>query len=665
MLIAGIGFSQDSFSDDFESYQVGDYVGKVSSQWTTWSGNTGGAEDARVSDVVAASGSNSIYFQGAVGGGPQDVVLPFGGKRTTGSFQYEMNMIVPEGNGAYFNFQGEVNIGTTWSMNARFGTDGSLRIDDGSNVRLSTNYPQNEWFNIAFDINLTSNLWRMSINGECVGSFDNPNNFIASIDLFPIDEENIFYVDDVSYSYDPQAEAISFDIDASINAALDGFFAIAGTEKALAGVITNQGTQNITSFKVGIESGILNTTQEYTGINVAPNESYVFNIDETYSVRNGTNNLRLVLLEVNGEENDANLCNNSQGIVLTGFKPTENKKIFVEEATGTWCTWCPRGDVYMNLMTERYPDRFVGIAVHNNDPMMLSGWNAGVTSTNGFTGFPGVIVNRETVVDPSAVEPAFVSRVQGAAFVYLTHGAAYNEATRELTVAVSTHFNFDLTGDLKLFVGLTEDGVTGTGSGYNQVNAYSGGNNGVMGGYELLPNPVPASQMVYNHVGRYMFTDYDGLSGAYNGENTDKGSIVTHIFTYTIPPEFNHENMHIVSAFTAPPGVVNNANSTTIEEAVANGLPTSNIDLELDSNIDVYPNPFNNIVNIELNFSTPQEVRMEVNDAVGSLIATRNYGTISGNQIFTFDGTALNSGIYYLKMYSGDKFTTKRVIVSH
>ncbi|MBT8229660.1 MAG: hypothetical protein KJO50_05325, partial [Bacteroidia bacterium] len=104
--------AQDSFSDDFESYNAGDYIGQVSSQWTTWSGNTGNNEDARVVDGLAASGTKSVSFIGVSGGGPQDVVLPFGGKRTTGSFQFSMNMYIQTGNGAYFNFQGEETIGS-------------------------------------------------------------------------------------------------------------------------------------------------------------------------------------------------------------------------------------------------------------------------------------------------------------------------------------------------------------------------------------------------------------------------------------------------------------------------------------------------------------------------------------------------------------------------
>ena len=55
-------FSAQSFSDDFETYTPGDYLAVVSSDWTTWSGNSGGADDVQITDIDARSGVNSIYF---------------------------------------------------------------------------------------------------------------------------------------------------------------------------------------------------------------------------------------------------------------------------------------------------------------------------------------------------------------------------------------------------------------------------------------------------------------------------------------------------------------------------------------------------------------------------------------------------------------------------
>jgi hypothetical protein len=59
--VSTFSFSQ-LFSDDFEGYAAGSYVGPQSTSWTTWSGTEGGAEDAQVTNNQASSGTNSIYI---------------------------------------------------------------------------------------------------------------------------------------------------------------------------------------------------------------------------------------------------------------------------------------------------------------------------------------------------------------------------------------------------------------------------------------------------------------------------------------------------------------------------------------------------------------------------------------------------------------------------
>ena len=52
----------------------------------------------------------------------------------------------------------------------------------------------------------------------------------------------------------------------------------------------------------------------------------------------------------------------------TGYE----RKVVVEELTGTACGWCPRGLVGMKMLRDLYGDRFIGVAVHQfnaTDPM--------------------------------------------------------------------------------------------------------------------------------------------------------------------------------------------------------------------------------------------------------------------------------------------------------
>src|SRR2546423_868491 len=82
-----------SFSDNFDSYTAGAYLGVSSTSWKTWTSSPGGADDIKISNAKAKSGSNSLYFASAVSpGGPSDIVLPFTGVYNTGNFVMSMQM---------------------------------------------------------------------------------------------------------------------------------------------------------------------------------------------------------------------------------------------------------------------------------------------------------------------------------------------------------------------------------------------------------------------------------------------------------------------------------------------------------------------------------------------------------------------------------------------
>ncbi len=174
------------FSDNFDSYAVGSYLGPQSLTWSTWSGTEGGAEDAVINSTQSSSPSNSIYFSStAANGGPQDVVLKFGQLYNSGIFTLQNKLYVNTGKKAYYNIQGAVTIGNLWALNVNLNA-GSLTIDDGINSNLvSTTYPQATWFELKIVANLTLQVWKAYIDGVLVGTWTNGVNTVASTDFFP------------------------------------------------------------------------------------------------------------------------------------------------------------------------------------------------------------------------------------------------------------------------------------------------------------------------------------------------------------------------------------------------------------------------------------------------------------------------------------------------
>ena len=50
---------------------------------------------------------------------------------------------------------------------------------------------------------------------------------------------------------------------------------------------------------------------------------------------------------------------------------TTQHRPLIEEYTGTWCGWCPRGFTGMEMLRETFGEDFIGVAIHNQDPMAV------------------------------------------------------------------------------------------------------------------------------------------------------------------------------------------------------------------------------------------------------------------------------------------------------
>lgn len=108
----------------------------------------------------------------------------------------------------------------------------------------------------------------------------------------------------------------------------------------------------------------------------------------------GTENMQLILSKINGKEN----TNSSRTAMvrvslLTNFP---KKRPMVEEYTGLWCGYCPRGYVAMEAMNEEHSD-FVGVAIHEGDPMAIMEI-ADFPSSIG--GFPASVIDRSLMQSP-------------------------------------------------------------------------------------------------------------------------------------------------------------------------------------------------------------------------------------------------------------------------
>lgn len=642
-----------SFSDDFESYTVGSLLAQSSTTWATWSSATGGgADDVAVSNTMAHSGTNSIYLAStATNGGPDDLILPFSSQYNTGTFMFESWMYVTTGKGAYFNYQGTSIYGDVYTMDVTYETNGNVKFENSGSLLLQTTYPQGQWFDFKMIANLNNASWSVLIDGIVVGSFQNPIFDIAAMDFFPILNSS-FYMDDVSYSHTPYTLP-------NLNASLMGLTiqnGLASQTRNPKVTVRNLGVSAITSFDLTVNYNGAPVTQNITGVNYASGTANAITLSQTITLFAGTIPANIIISNVNGNIIDDDMLDDTATASVTAVTPAPGKVVVAEEATGTWCQWCPRGAVYMDLMTEKYGDFYAGIAVHNNDPMEDSAYDASIGAF--ISGYPSALVDRLPKIDPSAIEQDFQTRILVNPKVFITNGATFNSSTRQLKVSLKSDWQVAVTGsNYKLACVLTEDSLHGTTSSWAQSNAYSGGGSGVMGGFELLGNPVPASQMNYNHVARFIYPNWDGAP-AFSG-SVNAGDIVIDNFTFTLPSGWDENQIHIIGMVIENNGIIDNASHTTIDEAIANGfLPGTDLGgigsgitfVDPSQQISLYPNPSCDQSFLKLNLNIQSDVVVSIYNLNGSLLQSKDYGKLSGGNILPIETSLLAQGVYLVEI---------------
>jgi hypothetical protein len=354
------------FSDDFEGYALGSYIGPQSTTWSTWSGTEGNTEDVKTNDIQALSGAQSIYFAStAANGGPQDVLLKFGQVYNSGIFTLENNFYINDSKNGYFNIQGALTAGTTYTLNVNM-NGGEIRIDDGTTADLAVGtYTPATWFNLKIVANLTLKVWKAYVNDVLISTWTNGINAVASVDYFPI-QNSQFYVDDVSFDHEtytlPALNALTTQIITTGE--------ISGQTFAPKVRVLNGGTTAINSFDVDFEYSGATYTANVTGQNIASLATYEATLPNITLVP-GNGLYRAIVSNVNGGVDDIG-SDDTLTKAINPVVPAPGKLVVSEEGTGTWCQWCPRGTVYMDLFTQKYSDYWLGIAVHNGDPMTIS-----------------------------------------------------------------------------------------------------------------------------------------------------------------------------------------------------------------------------------------------------------------------------------------------------
>lgn len=270
-------------------------------------------------------------------------------------------------------------------------------------------------------------------------------------------------------------------------------------------------------------------------------------------------------------------------LLLMTVTISAQKNILVEESTGTWCQYCTKGIYYGDSLMNVYDNVFF-VAIHSSDPMGYSEYS----SASGLLAAPAANIGRNfKELDIQQWFPAVEEEMQVAPNMSVSVANEYNESTRIITTTVTATALSDMSGDFRIGAIVIEDGVTGPAPGYNQANYYSGSSTYV-GGYESMPNPVPADRMAFHHVARHLMGGYDGEEGSVP-ESLAADQTAEYIFRYQLPEEYNAEYIRVIGVVinNGQDGVIDNAGISPYLDGNSNAAPLFTSTGKTDGYVDV------------------------------------------------------------------------------
>ena len=617
IVFSGIALGQILYSDDFESYTIGEGIAQeeTGDVWNTWSGTPGSSEDPLVTDAFAHGGTQSIVVEGS-----NDGVIEFD-DITTNRYRVEFYLYIPAGKQGYYNIMQNFNptgSGNVWGMQIFF-QNGTGSIDGNGSAEQTFEYENDTWIKMQHFIDLDNDWVDMYIDGELVHAYQwshgtfNDGTGLNKLDAFNFYAWNEggtcqYYMDDflieqVAIPNPPTNFAIEVQNENDVFVTWDA--PAEGTPVSYS-VIRN-----------GEEIGVIDAaaTTEYLDEGLYPQE-YEYQVKAYYGEGVG--------------------YSASAGIEIAEILGgNERQLVLFEIFTGTWCSHCPVAAEAIDMMIDEGLDIAV-IEYHGGDDYETAFTSPRETyyvpfydgDNSNTIGYPGTIIN-----GMFGMEGALVSGVDDQNELYDYYLEEYLDIPTVFTLdanitLVSTDpYVFDIDVDveetmpyyedeMRLFIALTETNISENWGGLSEVNCVL---------REMLPNG--------------------------NGELLDFSTETTYSNTFQLTVDgFNIENCEVVLF------VQNMENAYTMIADKVSLAGFVGIESTESAQLSVYPNPAKDLVSVA---ASSEITNITVYTTTGSTVMQLS----PNNNLAKISTKELNAGVYILKIETVNGNSMQRLTI--
>lgn len=305
--------------------------------------------------------------------------------------------------------------------------------------------------------------------------------------------------------------------------------------------------------------------EPYTAITfIMPNSCNYVCMDLPDNIAGRNHDVNITVSKINGVPDEIAENSNMEFVYATDAALTFPRKIVMEEATGTWCGYCPSGMAVVENMYRTYPDNFIAIAIHTTRDEMYPRGGSYDPFLEAVPFYPNCQINRKGWMKLDGFDVDYWADMKDKGAAMIRARAAFASGNK-VEVNTETVFGFDDNGttEYRIAYVVVEDKV----GPYEQANGYSDPDaaddpDDLLNWWRHQGSSV---EMPFSDVARAIY-DYDGIAGQLPLE-IEAEKTYTCSYTFTLPDNIqNAENLRIVTLLLdTTTGEILNADSTPID----------------------------------------------------------------------------------------------------
>lgn len=350
------------------------------------------------------------------------------------------------------------------------------------------------------------------------------------------------------------------------------------------------------------------------------------------------------------------------------------KKVLVEDETGTWCGYCPRGRTVSEDIEASYPNA-IAVANHEGDGFQVT-YSHNIDADMNTYGYPGGMVDRKLYSGQTTVcmatnfwKSKTANQLLSTTPLGVSVYTSYNTSTRQMTATVYVNVYSAASGDMRISCVLVEDSI---------VNASDPQSN-YMGNGCSSPDPTSPwynypcsiSNYIQRDVVRTNLAPDWGTTGVIPASVTS-GQSYAQSYSFTLPASWSAKNVSVVGfvsyyntsinsreVINASKVLLGTSNATAMEEHPE--LPS----VEVKQNA---PNPFTNVTALQFTLNATDNVKIKVYNQFGQVVNDLIDAKLApGDHTFYWAGDDNNGnyvagGVYYYTISSSSQQVTKQMI---